>query len=293
MGLSVDFKPNIAIDKIVALALALCLVVPFTEMVSQKILIVTSYGHFALAHLYQWKRKTPSKTYFLFFFMALAGFWAFSFHVAIWPTVMVLTCFFFHCLWDEFKLTGEDTNVLSGFLVITMVSTQVMWLLESFGLRIDFYIQCWLLLTGAAFLLLCLGLYIKDRLHLSTTIILFALTQAAFMAFYFAGVAMTAILIFRVLIHFHGISWYIEVGRKYWRTDRTKFRIYLNDVAIINTVFIGGYCAYVLWPETLAFLGYGFYSIAAYYAWSMMHLITTFRQDDYKNMIRWPVMARR
>lgn len=290
MGLSIDFKKDLALDKLISLALALPLVMPFPPEISLKILIVTSYGHFALAHLYQWKRKAPSAIYLLAFFAALVGFWVFSYYTPIWPTVMVLGSFFFHCLWDEFKLTKDDNNILSGFLVITMVSTQILWLLVGMKLVTDLQMTSWITLSGLLLLSLCAYLYIKDRLHLTTTTILFGLTHIVFVGFYFAGIAMASLLVFRVLIHFHGISWYIEVGKRYWKTDKNKFSIYLRDVAIVNSVFIGGYFLYSQSPETFWPLEYAFYSVAAYYAWSMMHLMTTFRPSDYKNMISWPKM---
>lgn len=292
MSITVDFKKQIAFDKAIAITIALLLVVPFSSPVNLMILIVLSYGHFGLAHLYQLKKSKPSISAFVLFVLGLIGFLLFSHQYIIEATILVLSCTFLHGFWDEFKLAGEETNALSGSLVLIIALTQIIWLIDNlYPQDFSMYVEGWLVLSSLFLIGLITRIYFSRGLHLTTNIIIFSLTHIVFIGAYLSGVAMTALIIFRVLVHFHIFSWYIEVGRKYWKSDKSRFNIYIRDVFLMNTVFVAGFFLFKTWPSELHALGFLFYSLGGYYAWSMMHLISTFRLSDYKNMFTFPQMV--
>lgn len=283
MNISFDFNRAFAIEKGLSILVVLALVLFLTHAQTFIVMVIAALGHFFLADIYRMKKKTPARWQFAAYFAILAVLFYLAYRFTGVFLISVTSLFMFHCFWDEYKLLGVKPDAFSTLLIVMMVSVLALWMTgDTYRLDIDFILSFWIIASGVIVLAFGVFAALRGTLVVHTNIILFGLAYLAFITAYFADALPYAMTVARWVIIFHGSSWYIFLGRRYYREDMKKFRIYIRDVVGIIGLLTIGFVLYLRWPGELSFLNLLFYSAPAYFTWAMLHLITTLRPGDYR-----------
>ena len=246
--------------------------------------VVLGHAHFALSYWYQYKAGKVKKRYILPFILAAIFFLYLALNVSIWFSLFVVTFFIFHNCFDEFKLNGGKPTPEYTGVIFVLVSYFVGW-------SADFFLQTeWTRVCILIGVILAACIYtlkaIKGRFEwpIRSVYMWFLLAVLGVFTFLeFHGPRPDAREVVGAIILFHYFSWYIRLAFRFKEDGRDVFMTYLKRVFIANAVFISGYIAIVVVWNTEGLLYQVTYRPFGFYAWTLLHLITTFRLADYKS----------
>lgn len=264
----------IAAERLFAVLSVLALLAIVKEQTAFYAIVALGHAHFALTYLYKWrKRRYSPKSAALY----VAGL-AFCFFCAYrWPghfPVLAGTAFVFHSAFDDVFLTGRPLrrdHVLSAFIMALLFFD----LLCEQYLFTDFIGDRWLFVFPA----LALASFFSGRRESRNDP-----AQMWFMLLVSAVAAAKAVLTipavsyygFLILVHY--INWYVKIG---WRKRRSEgFARFCLEIVAANILFVCGLWFYLAHRD-YSLLYHLIYGERAFFVWTMMHIVSTVRVQDF------------
>lgn len=286
--------------------------------------IIFGHAHFGLTYWYQFKsgRVKPNFITLLSYTALLAGLFWCAYHQPTALVVFASIFFVVHYYLDEFKMNQEKLHFGAFVLVLPLVFLLFIGLQVHeqtargfyFTSQVGVYLQTWDFYLGHPPMVLeflakipssmALNLYWPWILGLAAWAVVYyawgvyATKKMALAPLYILLVTFIAIgmlwvgnlrhvtSIFGLIILSHYAHWYFSVYQKLRQFAPRKLTPYLKEVAIANAVVLGVYAYTVYLPDAPLAWGvdrWGF-NFHAFMVWTVMHLITTIRADDYKTL---------
>lgn len=273
------------IEKAISCFVALLIVIAFSPVHVLDVVVVLGHAHFALTYFYQYKAGKVKGRYLFLYLIGLAVFFYISFSYFIAFTVFVATFFLFHNFFDEFKLRQEKPSVEYLAIILLLVAILSGWTADYFSRGSNITN---LLIVGAVgvstLLLLVKGIIGQLHLDLKSPYMIFLIGMALlFLTLEYTGNRPDARESFGFVILLHYFAWYIRLGVRFFKQDKENFKTYLKRIVIVNAIFMVGYYIIVVEMERQGASYQYTYRPLAFYVWTLMHLITTFRISDYKS----------
>jgi hypothetical protein len=282
-------------EKLVSLLLTLWLVAANDWPAVVLIYIVLGQGHFLTAYFYQWKAGKMTRGYLLRYLLAAA---AIVGCYTAWPDYRRLVAFttiyfLLHMLWDEQYLLRLPMDLRQSPMhlgrtlemapIVLLFSARVvddMFAWDAW--RTTPFVEiaqpsCWGIL--AVYLLCALGGLIKTD-YKSAYLLGWgiALLGASYTTWYYR---IPTGKVTGFIIIYHYLNWYLHY---YLSLPAGRHReVYARRVFFLNALVVG---AYFTWGSSGP--GRWFFQNDWFYVWTLLHLITSTRIGDLRNLIRLP-----
>lgn len=262
--------------------------------------VVLGQGHFLLAYYYQFKAGKMDRAYLARYLVSsalLLIFWFSSFHHEL---LVLFTAVFFlqHALFDELYLLRDTkpeqesplnwgrlleispvfllyTGMLVDGILSQPTSPQTLWL----SARLPPVVSVMALLSALLLGFYTLALWKKSHRLDSVSLYFFV---CGFLLMLVIGSGLThgvpVVKLMGFIILFHYFNWYGHYYHKL-QSEQLAMRHYLGMTMVINLAIVG---LYLLWTRgALGFLGTVFLSEDAFYLWTILHLVTSLRKQDF------------
>ena len=277
-----------AIEKLICCAIVLFFIVLLSPYHVMHAFVVLGHAHFALTYLYQYKAGKIKPIYVLPFIISAAFFLFLTYAYPALFVLFVATFFLFHNFFDEFKLNGLKPSV--EYFAVIMIAMAFLT-----GWSIDFYYD-----MGATRPVIYGGLVVALLLFIIKAVVssIHLPIKSAYFWFLFLIIILFATLEFSgnrldaretiggtILLHY--FSCYMRLGFRFREAGGEVFNPYLIRVFMVNAIFIAGYIIIVIVLDKNNVLYPMIYRPQAFYAWTLLHLITTFRFAEYKSALNF------
>lgn len=272
-------------EKMFSCAVALLFILFLSPRHVLDAVIVFGHAHFALTYFYQYRAGKIKAVYLVGYMAALATFFYLAYSFSVIFTVFVAAFFLFHNFFDEFKLRHQQPRIEYLFIILPLVGMLSGWIYDYFsGGNVTIFVL--MVVASVSFLLFL----VKSVLTYSLTFPLFCpymffllLLLGVFLIMEFTGNRPNAMEGFGFVILIHYLSWYVRLGWRYKNEGSKALNRYIGHVLLANVFFMAGYYIVVVVMESEGLLYVSFYHPFAFYVWTLLHLITTFRFLDYKS----------
>ena len=271
-------------EKMVSCAVALGFVFLLSPQHVLDAVVVLGHAHFALSYFYQYKAGKAKPVYLLPYAVVLGLSFYLRYEYEAFFLIFVATFFLFHNFFDEFKLRSEKPSVEYLALILILVSTLSGWTTDFFTgsdiTQMLIYISC----GAGGVLLIAKAIISRVEINWRCSYLHFLLLMTGvFLLMEFTGHRPDARESFGAVILIHYMAWYIRLGVRFHKDSTVIFNTYIKRVLIANCIFMAGYYVVVIAMERQGILYEGIYHPFGFYAWTLMHLLTTFRLSDYKS----------
>lgn len=248
------------------------------------VFVVLGHGHINLTYLDHFKKGRYSKTGPLLFLMALlAAFAALNFNMGYF-ILFVSVFFVLHNFFDDMRLLGDRNRALA--LLATAPLFAFMCLASSDSILGTGFLPVAAFPLLLAFLPVAVFLLAKKASRSSPYIVYTLGISATLMAVYQIIPDMGPERFFAFIILSHYFNWYWHIYKKFDPSMIAARRTYVRDCLMMNgffiAVFIGFIAAYGGTEEAVTNPVFTlFYTPYNFYVWTLMHLLVTFRREDY------------
>lgn len=278
-------KSSLLLGRAIIAFLVLGILLLLEPYMAVMLFVVLGHGHCILTNIEQYRQKKYSRSklpvYIFFMLLALIALYlntsAFIFFVSIF--------FLLHNFLDDMKLLQ---TIHKGYAVLATAPLFLFVSLSSYDT----------LMSGATLGKAAIPLYVSfavvtlfilSKKELRSDAYLQFILPVTFllMTCFFANPHIETQKLFAFIIISHYANWYLHIFQKYKAIKPEKLRPYFFEVFTINFMIILIFAAFMLAYGGLAqALENPFYKVifapAYFYVWTFMHLIVTFRSEDYK-----------
>lgn len=273
-------------EKAISSIIALMAIFVLTPREVIDLVIIFGHAHFALTYLYQYKAGKIKTAYILPYLLTLGISFYIAFEYKDYFIVFVAIAFLFHNFFDEFKLQNKSPTREHYALIFMIISLLAGWIIKDFlGYNITRpLIYTIFILAVATFFLHKTN---KNLTYKCPYLGYLTLLTGTFLVMEFTNNQPNTSDSFGFIILTHYLAWYIRLGVQFKKTEtETKnYKTYIQQVVLINTIFIAGYFILKHPAIDLKIIHHTFYEPIGFYVWTMMHLITTLRLTNKKRVV--------
>jgi len=274
------------LEKIFSCSVALAILYAFSPEKVRDSYIILGQAHFTLTYLYQIKTgKATPRTLSLFTICMTTLYTAAMVYQAAF-TLFAATTLIFHTNVAEVKLQKRRMNIGYLFLMTSIMLINSAELANAlWGHHIDAGIICYFIMAigiPAGILYLVKA---QKPLSIDASVIFMIAMLLVYIWLELSGHFPSPYKSFGFIVIAHYMTFYVVTARKFYREDRKKLLPFLTQSAILNFCMVTGYFALLYkWIETGAvhsFVYQLWYLPVAFYAWTVMHFVSTLNAGDY------------
>ncbi len=270
------------LEKIFSCGIALALACKLTAIQMSAVFIIMGQAHFTLTYIYQIKAGLATPRNVVLFVLCMTALYTTSFYYPPFFTLFAASSLVIHTYVAEVKLQRRRMNI--GYLALmagVMVVNSTVSINQLFGLHLPVDTVCYVILligfsAGFGYFIrakrpISIQAYTIFAIGLLLTYIALALTDRfpyPYTSLGFIGVS-------------HYLTFYAVTARKLYRNNRKRLLVFIGEAAVLNLLIAAGYFSLVWgwWRNDDLYTLW--YLPTAFYAWTVMHFISTFKASDY------------
>lgn len=247
--------------------------------------IVFGQGHFIAAYYYQWRAGKLTDHWLTFYVAGAAVLFAYAYMTQAFEIIAFVTMviFLLHHFQDEVLLFGKERSLirtleqLGPVIMYTAIIADALF--GSYTALYAAYVVLALLVVYGA----CITVfktYAPDVLSWYFTLITVALVYIAL-----ANLRIDASALAGLLILNHYVCWYVHF---YFRFENNPERLkgYIRDMLVINALVVATFLLFLYVPLSQPLLVW-FFAPMYFYIWTILHIVSSVRKNDYLELVRW------
>jgi len=250
----------------------------------QSAYIIMGHAHFLLTYIKRLKNSVANvyslKSLIIYFIIL---FLSFSISNLNQENFIIFVSIFFllHHFFDEMKILKIEGDFSKNLLILLIILNFTIF---GFYFKYSIINNCLLMLNMLVIVVQFIRILIKKNYDYYLIYLLLA-NLIILAIFKLDKVNFSIDALWSFIIIYHYIIWYIKIGNDKYKDSSRSIIDYIRQIFFINLGLLIFWYFYKKMPLEKEVSNY-FFSPNAFFVWTLMHLIFTFRKEDYKSVIK-------
>ena len=249
----------------------------------QSAYIIMGHAHFLLTYIKRLKNSAINidylKNIMVYFAILVTSFLASNLSQRNF-TIFVSVFFLLHHFFDEMKILKIEGDFSKKLLILLIISNFTIF---GFYFRFSAINNFLLILNILVIVVQFIKIFTKKNYDYYLIYLLLA-NLIILAIFKLDKVSFSIDALWSFIIIYHYIIWYIKIADDKYKDSIRSFFDYIKQIFFVNLGLLIFWFFYKKMPLEKEISDY-FFSLNAFFVWTLMHLIFTIRKDDYKSTI--------